>query len=98
MRPRLQPEIFHLPVEKMRDGYYSDTYFNRARQILASDDHHPVLRMQVFQRNAAVLCGIDEAIAILRLCAGWYEGRRWIDGWERLSVRALFDGDEIAPY
>ena len=98
MRPRLQPEIFHLPVEKMRDGYYSDTYFNRARQILASDAHHPVLRMQVFQRNAAVLCGIDEAIAILKLCAGWYDGGQWIDGWERLSVRALFDGDAIAPY
>ena len=33
-KARLRPEIFNLPVEKMRDGYYSDTYFNRARQIM----------------------------------------------------------------
>ena len=99
MRTRLQPEIFHLPVEKMRDGYYSDTYFNRARQILDLDDHHPVVRMQIFQRNSAVLCGIDEAIAILKLCSG----RRladgsWADGWADLSVEALFDGDHVEPY
>ena len=28
---RLPPEIFDLPVEKMRDGYYADAYFNHAR-------------------------------------------------------------------
>ncbi len=88
-KTRLRPEIFNLPVEKMREGYYSDTYFNRARQILVSDDHHPVVRMQIFQRDHAVLCGIDEALAILRLCS---------DGWEHLTVAALHDGDSIAPY
>ena len=99
MRARLQPDIFNLPVEKMRDGYYSDTYFNRARQILDLDAHHPVVRMQVFQRHSAVLCGIDEAIAILKLCSG----RRtpdgmWIDGWPALHVKALADGDMIEAY
>ncbi|GAC1393982.1 MAG: nicotinate phosphoribosyltransferase [Vulcanimicrobiaceae bacterium] len=99
MRERLQPEIFHLPVEKMRDGYYSDTYFNRARQILDLDNHHPVIRMQVFQRNSAVLCGIDEALAILRLCAGHREADgSWVPAWPRLRVEALFDGDHVDPY
>lgn len=98
-KPRLRPEIFNLPVEKMRDGYYSDTYFNRARQILERDGHHPAVRMQIFQRGDAVLCGIDEALAILRLCSG----RRlpdgtWEDGWNRLRVKALHDGDRIEPY
>ena len=65
-RHRLDPAIFNLPVEKMRDGYYSDTYFNRAREILERDNYHPRVRMQVFQRNHSVLCGIDEAIAILK--------------------------------
>jgi len=99
MRARLQPDIFNLPVEKMRDGYYSDTYFNRARQILDLDDHHPVVRMQVFQRNSAVLCGIDEAIAILKLCSGRRtpEGT-WADGWANLRVEALYDGDHVEPY
>ncbi|MDX6442233.1 MAG: hypothetical protein QOE43_1962, partial [Gaiellaceae bacterium] len=26
-RTRLQPEIFDLPVEKMRAGWYTDAYF-----------------------------------------------------------------------
>lgn len=99
MRARLQPEIFHLPVEKMRDGYYSDTYFNRARQILDLDGHHPVVRMQVFQRNSAVLCGIDEAIAILKLCSGRRNADgSWSEGWQNLHVEALYDGDHVEPY
>lgn len=86
---RLDPAIFHLPVERMRAGYYSDQYFNRAATILERDDHHPIVRMQVFQRSEAVLCGIDEAIAILKLCS---------TDWSKLRVNALNDGDRIAPY
>jgi nicotinate phosphoribosyltransferase len=97
-RHRLDPAIFNLPVEKMRDGYYSDTYFNRAREILQRDGYTPRVRMQVFQRNTSVLCGIDEAIAILKLCSGRHDGSRWRDGWNQLAVRALYDGDRIAPF
>src|SRR5256885_1121910 len=46
-RPRLDPEIFHLPVEKMREGYYSDKYFVRTRELLLKDDHRPCVPMQV---------------------------------------------------
>ena len=38
---RLPPEIFDLPVEKMREGYYTDAYFNRAREVLLADQRHP---------------------------------------------------------
>ncbi|MBD5633295.1 MAG: quinolinate phosphoribosyl transferase, partial [Candidatus Eremiobacteraeota bacterium] len=96
---RLDPQIFNLPVEKMRAGYYSDTYFNRARDILRRDGHRPRVRMQVFQRGRSVLCGIDEALAIVRTCSGTPEtGGAWADGWSDLSVRALHDGDEIVPF
>ena len=95
---RLDPAIFHLPVEKMREGYYSDTYFNRARTILARDAYRPIVRMQVFQRNDAVLCGIDEAIAMLKLCSGRQRDGNWHDGWSGLTVRALRDGDHIGAY
>lgn len=96
---RLSPDIFNLPVEKMRAGYYSDTYFNRSREILQRDGHRAKVRMQVFQRSQAVLCGIDEALAILRLCSGSYaQNGSWRDGWDELDVRALHDGDEIAPF
>ncbi len=88
-RERLDPSIFHLPVDRMREGYYSDKYFARAREVLLADDHHPRVLMQVFGRANAYLGGIDEAIAILKLCS---------DSWNDLSVHALYDGDEIAPY
>jgi nicotinate phosphoribosyltransferase len=88
-RRRLPPEIFDLPVEKMREGYYTDAYFNYARDTLVADGRHPRVVMQVFQKKHAVLGGMDEAIAILRLCS---------HEWEALTVHALYDGDEIGPW
>ncbi len=95
---RLEPGVFNLPVEKMRTGYYSDTYFNRTREIMERDGHRQRVRMQVFQRARSVLCGIDEALAIVKLCSGRDERGAWHDGWDELVVRALHDGDEIAPF
>lgn len=88
-RKRLDPSIFNLPVEKMRSGYYTDKYFVRTREVLLADDHHPPVFMQVFCKSHAYLGGIDEAIAILKLCAF---------SWEDLVVHALNDGDEIEPW
>ncbi len=89
---RLDPSIFHLPVEKMRAGYYTDKYFVRAREVLQADGFDPVVTMQVFQKKAAYLGGIDEAIAILKLCLT--EGYDWSD----MEVRALWDGDRLEPW
>ena len=86
---RLPPEIFDLPVEKMREGYYTDAYFNHTRETLVRDGRHPRVVMQVFQRNTAMLGGVDEAIAVLKLCS---------DDWDALTVHALFDGDRIEPW
>ncbi len=86
---RLPPEIFDLPVEKMREGYYTDAYFNHTRSALLADGRHPRVVMQVFQKKHAVLGGIDEAIAVLKLCC---------DDWDELTVHALYDGDRIEPY
>jgi nicotinate phosphoribosyltransferase len=88
-RNRLPPEIFELPVEKMREGYYTDAYFNYARDVLLADERRPRVLMQVFQRKHAVLGGVDEALAILKLCS---------HGWEDLNVHALYDGDDVAPW
>jgi nicotinate phosphoribosyltransferase len=86
---RLPPEIFDLPVEKMREGYYTDAYFNHTRSALLGDGRHPRVVMQVFQKHHAVLGGMDEAIAILKLCS---------EDWEALTVHALYDGDRIEPW
>jgi nicotinate phosphoribosyltransferase len=88
-RKRLDPEVFNLPVAKMRAGYYSDKYFVRAREILLADGYRPRVTMQVFGKQSAFLGGVDEAIAILKLCA--------IE-WPELQVYALHDGDEVEPW
>ena len=86
---RLDPGIFELPVEKMRDGYYSDAYFNHTRAALLHDERRPRVVMQVFQRKHSMLGGMDEAIAILKLCS---------HDWDGLTVHALFDGDRVEPW
>jgi nicotinate phosphoribosyltransferase len=88
-KQRLAPDVFDLPVEKLRAGWYTDAYFNHARATLLADGRHPKVLVQVFQKKQAWLGGVDEAIAVLRLCA--HEP-------ERLTVRALFDGDRIEPW
>ena len=46
-RVRLPPSAFRLPVEKIREGYYSDAYFNLTKQLLEADDHRgPVRRLR----------------------------------------------------
>ncbi len=88
-RQRLQPEIFDLPVEKMRAGWYTDAYFNHTRDTLLRDARHPNVVMQVFQKHRSYLGGMDEAIAILKLCANDFDA---------LEVHALHDGDRLEPY
>jgi nicotinate phosphoribosyltransferase len=89
---RLDPAIFHLPVEKMRSGYYSDKYFVRTRDVLQHQGLNADVTMQVFQKREAVVAGTDEAIAILKLCLtpGY--------GFQDLEVRSLRDGDRVAPW
>ncbi|HEV7460756.1 MAG TPA: quinolinate phosphoribosyl transferase [Solirubrobacteraceae bacterium] len=97
-RQRLAPDVFRLPVDKIREGYYSDAYFNHTKTLLEEERHRPNVLMQVFQKYDSVLGGIDEAVAILKLCSGERgPDGEWIDGWSRLDVRALYEGDEIAP-
>ncbi|TML45252.1 MAG: quinolinate phosphoribosyl transferase [Actinobacteria bacterium] len=73
----------------MREGYYTDAYFNHTRATLVEDGRRPRVVMQVFQKRDAYLGGMDEAIAILKLCS---------EAWDELTVHALYDGDRIEPY
>jgi nicotinate phosphoribosyltransferase len=86
---RLPPEIFELPVEKMREGYYTDAYFDHTRDVLLRDGRRPRVVMQAFQKHDSYLGGVDEAIAVLKLCA---------DDWDDLTVHALYDGDKLDPF
>jgi nicotinate phosphoribosyltransferase len=99
VRTRLSPETFRLPVERMRDGYYSDAYFVYTKELLEQDGHHPRVLMQVFQKEEGLLGGIDEALAILQQCAGRRrEDGSWEEGFSALDVHAGWEGDRISPY
>jgi nicotinate phosphoribosyltransferase len=96
---RLDPAIFRLPVERIREGYYSDAYFVHTKSLLEAEDRHPRVTMQVFQKQESLLGGIDEAIAVLKLCSGHASpDGRWAEGWSGLTVHALHEGDPIAPH
>src|SRR3954452_19063841 len=88
-RERLSPDVFRLPVDRIRAGYYSDAYFNFTKELLEREDKHAQVVMQVFQKKHSVLGGIDEAIAVLKLCS---------DDWDALEVEALYEGDKIEPW
>jgi len=95
---RLDPAIFRLPVDRIRQGYYSDAYFVYTKETLEQEGHQPRVTMQVFQKRESVLGGIDEAIAILKLCSGRAApDGSWITGWNELEVHALREGDQLAP-
>jgi nicotinate phosphoribosyltransferase len=95
---RLDPAIFRFPVERIRDGYYSDAYFVHTKHLLEAKGHHPNVTMQVFQKHDSLLGGIDEGIAVLKLCSGHRDrDGNWVPGWDELEVHALREGDRIAP-
>ena len=85
-RKRLDPAAFNLPVEQIRQGFYTDTYFVRAREIVRAEKKPAQVLTQFTAKDGGWLGGIDEAVAILKLCA---------DDWSALTVNALYEGD---PY
>lgn len=75
-RPWLDPRRLLMPVNDLRIGHYSAKYFKRTKRALERVDKHTVGTMQVFQKKEGVmLCGVQEAIAILRAGAGTF--RDW---------------------
>lgn len=89
MKQRQSPDLFRIPVEEIKSGFYSDSYFLRTSEILVKDGHRPQVMMQVFLRQEAVLCGVDEAIAIIKKCAF---------NPDKLTIKALYDGDIVEPW
>ena len=83
-KKRLDPAAFNLPVEQIKAGFFTDTYFVRSREILRAEGRSPRVMMQVTGKKVGYLGGIDAAIAVLRLCS---------DDWSALSVHALLEGD-----
>ena len=53
------------PSHEILSGDSADVYFSRAETILEREGRDPLVSMEVFARQDAVLCGIDEAKNLL---------------------------------
>ena len=85
-RRRVDPALFELPVDRIRAGEFSDVYFNRARAALQADGRRAQVTWQVTAKRAGWLGGIDEAVALLKLCS---------DDVGALDIHALYEGDRV---
>ncbi len=83
---RLTNKTFNFSKE-LGSGFYSANYFLKSNKIVRENAPGHVVTMQWFQRtDNAMLCGVDEAIAILHEFAIHPEN---------LTIEALNDGDII---
>jgi nicotinate phosphoribosyltransferase len=78
------------PSREILSGDSADVYFARAESILAREGMDPVVTMEVFARQDAVLCGIDEAKNLIGHVLAECDP-------SETRVEALDDGDRITP-
>jgi nicotinate phosphoribosyltransferase len=90
---RAVPPPRFLPAADVLAGETADVYFERARRILAAEGLDPVVTMEIFAREEAVLCGAEEALAYLRAIFGGGGG----PSDPTPAVESLHDGDTIGP-
>lgn len=75
--------------KRIKDGWFSAVYFLKTKEIAekAFPDNH--VTMQFFQKGESILCGTDEAIALVHTFA---------ENPESLTIKSLKDGDKISPF
>jgi nicotinate phosphoribosyltransferase len=78
------------PSREILSGDSADVYFARAASILAREGLDPLVTMELFARQDAVLCGIDEAKNLIGHVLATAD-------LSETSVEALSDGDRIGP-
>ncbi len=78
------------PSREILSGDSADVYFARAASIMEREGLDPVVTMEVFTRQDAILCGIDEAKNLIGHVLADCEP-------SETRVEALSDGDRIAP-
>jgi nicotinate phosphoribosyltransferase len=78
------------PSWEILSGDSADVYFARADRIMEREGLDPVVAMEVFARQDAVLCGIDEAKNLLAHVLAEADPSETV-------IEALDDGDRIEP-
>lgn len=85
-RPTTAAKHFALLPEVLA-GETTDVYFLRTREILAREGIDPIVTMEFFPSRPGVLCGVREALELLRDVAGGGD----------LTVEAMEEGAWIEP-
>ncbi|WP_270179615.1 nicotinate phosphoribosyltransferase [Alkalihalobacillus sp. CinArs1] len=75
--------------ERVKEGWFSAVYFLKTCEIVEEYKPDNIVTMQFFQKNDAVLCGSDEAIALIKTFA---------KDPDSLEIHSLKDGDKISPF
>src|SRR5690625_4353650 len=75
--------------QRIKEGWFSAVYFLKTKEIAEKKVPQNHVTMQFFQKENAVLCGTDEAIALVHTFA---------EKPEMLEIHSLKDGDRISPY
>ncbi|PXW88174.1 nicotinate phosphoribosyltransferase [Streptohalobacillus salinus] len=75
--------------ERIETGWFSAVYFLKTKEIAKQKRPNNEVVMQFFQKDHAVLCGTDEAIALIHTFA---------DQSDQLEIFSLKDGDKISPF
>ncbi len=77
-----------IPSREILSGKSADVYFARAERVLEREGLDPVVAMEIFSREAGILCGIDEAKNLLAHVLG-------DDAHGAVTLEALDDGDSF---
>ncbi|PSL44543.1 nicotinate phosphoribosyltransferase [Salsuginibacillus halophilus] len=75
--------------ERIGEGWFSAVYFLKTKKIVENYRPNHTVTMQFFQKEHAVLCGTDEAIALVQTFA---------ESPEELEIYSLEDGDKVEPF
>lgn len=75
--------------ERVKEGWFSAVYFLKTCEIVEEYKPDNIVTMQFFQKSDAVLCGSDEAIALIKTFA---------KNPDALEIYSLKDGDKISPF
>ncbi|MDZ5783404.1 nicotinate phosphoribosyltransferase [Marinococcus luteus] len=85
---RLTNETFKFD-ERVKEGWFSAVYFLKTKKIAEKYKPDERVLMQFFQKDHAVLCGVDEAVALVKTFSS---------NPGELVIHALEDGNKIEPY
>ncbi|MFH1657569.1 MAG: hypothetical protein ABH919_03815 [bacterium] len=95
---RLQPgywfESFS-EINKRVEEWYRSFGLNMERMILEKDDCHPKIKIEIFAKNTTKNEKIDEAIAVLKMGTGYFEGNKFVNCWKSIEVMAAYNGEQV---